>query len=42
MGEMKRANARRDENVASPSPRLNSVVAESVALARLILDRVLR
>ena len=32
----------REENISSPSPRLNFVVGESVALAWLILERVLR
>ena len=32
----------RDENISRPSPRLSSVVSDSAALARLILDRVLR
>ena len=32
----------RDENISNPSPRLNFVVGESVALAWLILERVLR
>jgi len=32
----------RDENISRPSPRLISVVADCVGLARLILERVLR
>ena len=32
----------RDENISRPSPRLTSVVSDSVGLARLILERVLR
>ena len=69
MGEMRRANAReeeqrikdrfastiviaaaiiaavrlaRDENISRPSPRLMAVLADSVGLARMILERVLR
>jgi hypothetical protein len=30
----------RDQDISGPSPRLNSVVNESVGLARRILDRV--
>ena len=30
------------EDISSPSPRLTSVVADSVSLARMILDRVMR
>ena len=30
----------RDQNITSPSPRLVSVVSDSVALARIILRRV--
>lgn len=32
----------RDENISRSSPRLLNVVSESVALARLILDRLVR
>ena len=32
----------RDENIDSPSPRLNEVVRQSVALAWLILEKALR
>jgi hypothetical protein len=32
----------RDQDITSPSPRLTSVVAESVGLAKMILDRVVR
>ncbi len=32
----------RDENISRPSPRLASVVADSVTLARTILQKVLR
>lgn len=32
----------REENISNPSSRLNFVVGESVALAWLILERVLR
>ncbi len=69
MGEMRRANAReeeqrikdrfastiviaaaiiaavrlaRDQNIGRSSPRLVSVVADCVGLARMILERVLR
>jgi hypothetical protein len=69
MGEMKRANAReqeqrttdrfastlviaaaiiaavrlaRDENIGRPSPRLTTVIADCVGLARMILEKVLR
>jgi hypothetical protein len=30
------------DDISKPSPRLNSVVTDSVALARMILDRVAR
>lgn len=30
------------DDISKPSPRLTSVVADSVALARMILDRVVR
>ena len=30
------------EDISSPSPRLTSAVADSVSLARMILDRVMR
>ena len=30
----------RDSDISRPSPRLTSVVSESVSLARMILDRV--
>jgi len=69
MGEMKRANAReqeqrttdrfastlviaaaiiaavrlaRDENIGRPSPRLTTVIADCVGLARMILEKVMR
>jgi len=32
----------RDENISKPTPRLHSVVADCVSLARLILNRVVR
>jgi hypothetical protein len=32
----------RDENISRPSPRFATVVRESVSLARMILERVLR
>jgi hypothetical protein len=32
----------RDQDISRPSPRLASVVADSIALARMILERVLR
>lgn len=32
----------RDENISRPSPRITSVIYDSVALARMILDKVLR
>jgi hypothetical protein len=32
----------RDENISRPSPRLSAVVTDSVGLARMILDRILR
>lgn len=32
----------RDENISLPSPRLFSLIGDSVSLARLILDRVKR
>jgi hypothetical protein len=32
----------RDQDITSPSPRLTSVVAESVGLAKMIPDRVVR
>jgi hypothetical protein len=32
----------RDENISRPSPRLSMVVSDSVGLAKLILERVLR
>jgi hypothetical protein len=31
----------RDENISRPSPRLTTVIADSVGLARMILERVL-
>ncbi|RXH58171.1 hypothetical protein GRAN_1481 [Granulicella sibirica] len=31
----------RDENISGPSPRLMSVIADCVGLARLILERAL-
>jgi hypothetical protein len=30
------------EDISRPSPRLTSVIADSVSLARMILDRVVR
>jgi hypothetical protein len=32
----------RDQDISRPSPRLMAVVADSVSLARTILDRVVR
>jgi hypothetical protein len=32
----------RDENISRPSPRLITVIADSVGLARMILDRIIR
>lgn len=32
----------RDENISRPSPRLTTVIADCVVLARMILERVLR
>jgi len=32
----------KDERVGSPSPRVVSVVGDAVALARMILDRIVR
>jgi hypothetical protein len=32
----------RDQDISRPSPRLTSVVADSVGLARIILDRIVR
>jgi hypothetical protein len=32
----------RDENISRPSPRLTSVIADSVGLARMILERIIR
>lgn len=32
----------RDPDISRPSPRLTSVVTDSIALARTILDRVVR
>ena len=32
----------RDENISSRSPRLVSVISDSVALARAILDKIVR
>jgi len=32
----------RDQDISRPSPRLASVVADSIALARMIIERVLR
>jgi hypothetical protein len=32
----------RDQDISRPSPRLASVIADSVGLARMILDRVVR
>jgi hypothetical protein len=32
----------RDENISRPSPRLSSVIHDSVSLARMILERIIR
>jgi len=32
----------RDENISRPSPRLATVIADSVTLARMILQQILR
>lgn len=32
----------RDENISRPSPRLATVVEDSVSLARMIFDKILR
>jgi hypothetical protein len=32
----------RDENISRPSPRLTTVIADSIALAKAILDKVVR
>ena len=32
----------RDQDISRPSPRVASVIADSIALARMILERVLR
>jgi len=32
----------RDENISWPSPRLATVIADSISLAKAILDKVLR
>lgn len=32
----------REPDISKPSPRLTSVIADSVGLARMILDRVVR
>ena len=32
----------RDENISRPSPRLATVIAESISLAKAILDKVVR
>ena len=32
----------RDADISRPSPRLTSVVADSIGLARMILDRIVR
>jgi hypothetical protein len=32
----------RDQDISRPSPRLTSVVTESVGLARLIMEKVIR
>jgi hypothetical protein len=32
----------RDENISRPSPRLATVIADSIALAKAILDKVVR
>ncbi len=32
----------RDQDISTPSPRLSSVIGESIGLARMILDRISR
>ena len=32
----------RDENISRPSPRLSTVIADSVRLERMILDKIIR
>jgi hypothetical protein len=32
----------RDQDISRPSPRLTSVVSESIGLARMILERIVR
>jgi hypothetical protein len=32
----------RDQDISTPSPRLTTVVSESVGLARMILDRIVK
>ncbi len=32
----------RDENISRPSPRITSVIADSVELARMILNKIVR
>jgi hypothetical protein len=32
----------RDENISTPSPRLTGVLNDSVSLARMILERIVR
>jgi len=32
----------RDENISRPSPRLATVIADSISLAKAILDKVVR
>jgi len=32
----------RDENISTPSPRLTAVLNDSVGLARMILERIVR
>ena len=32
----------RDENISRPSPRISSVIHDSVSLARMILERIIR
>lgn len=32
----------RDQDISRPSPRLASVVADSIGLARMILDKIVR
>jgi hypothetical protein len=32
----------RDQDISRPSPRLTSVISESIGLARMILERIVR